>query len=201
MTGPHLHVQKNRSSHGQWNGKKLENNENCTALLMQEEKLRTVSPSKKNKSWGPIWWIQYQTDNSQLRRGLVKRQRKSEICQWGFHNLSWHAGSMIYRKQTEVALLTAEAEYRAMGDLFQWAVYKQTLAPSFNTRRTGILLQNDNMPGLNMVEEMGATRRSKLIDKQLPCSKEAIRRQDVKIKHTLSAELRADMFTKALERV
>lgn len=106
----------------------------------------------------------------------------------------------VAKKQTAVALSTAEAEYRAITELIQRSIYAQTLATTFVKERPGITLQNDNMPAIAMLGALGATKRSKFIDLRHNYIKQVTKTNNITIVHVPSKTCPADIFTKALER-
>lgn len=119
----------------------------------------------------------------------------------GFITINGHPISLIPNKQTAVALSTVEAEYRAMTEVLQQAIYTQTLALSFHPScKPAIRLYNDNIPAITMIQALGATKRSKFIDLRHQYLKQQIRDSNTSIYHKPSLLLSADMFIKALER-
>lgn len=69
----------------------------------------------------------------------------------------------LSKKQTSTAMSTAEAEYRAMTEVLQRAVYSQKLAATFDKKQSSIILENDNIPASRMLKTLGATKQSKFI--------------------------------------
>lgn len=79
---------------------------------------------------------------------------------WKGRRIGW-----IARKQDAVsAMSTAEAEYRAMTDIMQRAIYTQTLARTFEDEKQYITLENDNLRAITVIKSIGTTKRSKFID-------------------------------------
>lgn len=131
-------------------------------------------------------WANDVTDRRSITGGLITYRGRP---------VAW-----MSKKQPTVALSTAEAEYRAMAEVTQRAIYTQTLATSFDKKPAEITLENDNMPALDMMAALGATKRSKFIDMRHHYLKQTVKEHNITLKHVASADLRADMFTKALER-
>lgn len=62
------------------------------------------------------------------------------------------------------------------------------------------MLENVNMPALDMIKALGATKRSKFIHMWNQYIKQTVREKGIILKHTASVELEADLFNKELER-
>lgn len=107
---------------------------------------------------------------------------------------------LLFRTQDATALSTAEAEYRAMTDVTQRAIYKQILACSFHDGITAITLENDNIPSVNMFKALCATKRSKFIYIRQHYLNQVINKKNIRIQHVPSCVLRSDLFTMALDR-
>lgn len=107
---------------------------------------------------------------------------------------------MDIQDQTAVVMSTAEAEYRAMADMMQRAVYTQALAKTFEGKRAPVVLRNNCMSAITMVHALGVTKRSKSIELRHHYIKEKMLENNISIKHVPSRTLTAGIFTKALER-
>lgn len=110
------------------------------------------------------------------------------------HKIAW-----MSKKEGEVAMLTVGTEYRCMADMMQRAAYPQTLAHSFETQRARLVLNNYNMPAITIINALGATKRSKFINRRHQYLKQQISNNYIYIKHVPSRILPADMFTKTLD--
>lgn len=74
------------------------------------------------------------------------------------------------------------------------------IGKSFERHQARLVLNNDKMQGITMVNALGATKRSKLIDLRHQYLMQQIRQNNIENKHVPSKILPADMFTKGLER-
>lgn len=106
----------------------------------------------------------------------------------------------IAKKQPAVAMSKDEAKYRAMDEVMQRAVYTRTMTTTFDSKRTPIIMENDNMSATTMLSSLGATKRSKFIDLLHQYLKQMARGTKISIQHVPSKMCRADMFTGPLER-
>lgn len=104
------------------------------------------------------------------------------------------------RKQTAVAQSTAETEYRETADATQYTVFAKTLTKKVDNKTPLKQVENDNLPALDMINSVGATKCFKFIDLKHQYIKYVIRQEDIKIKHKQSAEKTADILTNPLER-
>lgn len=107
----------------------------------------------------------------------------------------------VSRKQDAVALSTADAEYRAIAEVVQRAIYTSNLATTLHKHRMGITFETDNQPALSMISSMGNTTRSKFIDIRHHYLKEQIKANKVNIVHVKSEDQGADIFTKPMGRI
>lgn len=95
-------------------------------------------------------WANGKTDRRSIKGGFIR-----------YHGIP--IGWLSHRKDS-TALSTAEAKYRPMADIIQRSIYTQTLARSFHDGDAAITLENDNIPALDILKALGATKRSKFID-------------------------------------
>lgn len=94
---------------------------------------------------------------------------------------------------------TAEAEYHALTEVLQGTTHTQTLAMSFNTDPAHAELEKDYKPALDMIESLGATKRSKFIDLRYHYLTTTIKQKNVELKNTPYELLHADLLTKVLD--
>lgn len=105
----------------------------------------------------------------------------------------------LSKTQDDVPLSTEDAEYRAMVEVIQRAVYAITLARSFSKEQVTIEMETYDMTALDMMNAIGATERSNFVDIRHNYIKHRIRNTNISLNYTLSQRHRADLFTKPLE--
>lgn len=112
-------------------------------------------------------------------------------------------------KQQAVAQSTAEAEYRAMVELVQRAVFTRNRARGIyqepgkdvDGQTNPDLAASDKQPAIDMLTSLGGTKRSKFIDMRHGFIKDQVENNDVKVVHVPSDEQNAEIFTKPLGRI
>lgn len=107
----------------------------------------------------------------------------------------------VSKNQDAVALSTADAEYSAIAEVVQRAVYAQNLLGTIQEQKRTVSFETDNQPALDMVRALGNTTRSKFIDILHHYIKDQIRDNNIAIKHVRSEDQDADIFTKPMGRI
>lgn len=82
-----------------------------------------------------------------------------------------------------------------MTDVMQCTIYAQTLTQTFEEKPATITLENDNIPALDMIQALDATKMSKFIDMRHQYIKQTVREKNIKLQQKPSRELKADIFT------
>lgn len=105
------------------------------------------------------------------------------------------------KKQKTVALSTCEAEYMALAEVAKEAVFLQRFLRElgFNDL-SDITVYGDNLGAIKLASNPVFHQRSKHIDIKYHYVRDALRDEDIKIKHVPTADMIADILTKGLPR-
>ena len=108
--------------------------------------------------------------------------------------ISWRS-----KKQSCVALTTAEAEYMALASATQEAIWLQQLLSELDCKPPGpmVILEN-NQAAICMAKNPQFHGRAKHVDIKYHFIREYVANADVKLEYCSSEELIADIFTKGL---
>lgn len=110
--------------------------------------------------------------------------------------ISWRS-----KKQTCVALSTAEAEYIALACAGQEAVWIRQLLSDMRCTPTGpTMMFEDNQSTISMVKNPQYHGRTKHVDIKLHFIQELSKTNIVQLKYCCSGDMLADMLTKGLPR-
>ena len=111
--------------------------------------------------------------------------------------ISWRS-----KKQSCVALSTAEAEYVALASATQEAIWLRKLLSDLNRKPTGpMLILEDNQAAISMTKNAQYHGRAKHIDIKYHFIREHVANATVKLEYCNSEEMIADIFTKGLSVV
>ena len=103
------------------------------------------------------------------------------------------------KKQSCVALSTAEAEYMALASATQEAIWLQQLLTDLKSKPNGsMLIFEDNQAAICMAKNAQYHGRAKHIDIKYHFIREHIAKATVKLEYCPSEEMIADIFTKGL---
>ena len=103
------------------------------------------------------------------------------------------------KKQSCVALSTAEAEYMALASATQEAIWLQQLLTDLKSKPNGpMLIFEDNQAAICMAKSAQYHGRAKQIDIKYHFIREHIAKATVKLEYCPSEEMIADIFTKGL---
>lgn len=106
------------------------------------------------------------------------------------------------RKQSLVALSTAEAEYVALASaLGMITTVKRMVTAAGIMPQAMVTVKTDNTATCDMIAKPHGTKRRKFIDLRHHYIQQTLQRQQVQVTHVPAAGQKADMFTKALPRV
>lgn len=112
------------------------------------------------------------------------------------------AVSWLSKRQSCVALSTAEAEYMALTSATQEAVWLRQLLSDLKNKQTGpMLILEDNQAAICMAKNAQYHGRAKHIDIKYHFIREHIANAAVKLEYCSTEEMIADMFTKGLSVV
>jgi hypothetical protein len=124
----------------------------------------------------------------------TRRSYSGYLVTWGDSIISWKA-----KKQATVSTSTTEAEYRALYDGVQEAVWLQSLLGSISgTSIYPINVFTDNLAALALSRNPLANQRTKHIDVKYHFIREAVGKNWVKINYVSTVVMPADGLTKAL---
>ena len=114
----------------------------------------------------------------------------------------WAAGGVVVarsRKQSVVALSSCEAEYMAICSAIQEIVYiRQLLVDLYRRQISPTILECDNSAAVELTSRETHQQRARHISIRYHFSREAIRRNEVKMERTPGVDNRADLLTKPL---
>lgn len=155
-------------------------------------------------------------------KGTVDQQlvyRKSQTELVGYVDADWasdvynrksftgfvfkYAGAAVSwecRKQSTVAMSSTEAEYMALSDSTKEAIFLQELFSELVGNKSPILIYNDNQGAQEIANNPVLHRRTKHIDVRYHFIREKVENNVVKLKHLPTADMIADICTKALPR-
>lgn len=74
------------------------------------------------------------------------------------------------------------------------------IALQYEEKPTTITLDNDNMQTVDMIQALGATKRSEFMYTHHQYIKQTVKEKNIKLKHKEYMELKVDIFAKPLER-
>ncbi|KPJ16606.1 Retrovirus-related Pol polyprotein from transposon TNT 1-94 [Papilio machaon] len=118
------------------------------------------------------------------------------IFKFGSAPVSWES-----RKQTVVALSSAEAEYISLSNAAREAVFLKRLFGEITGVNKTIKLSSDSQSAIAMANSEGSChKRSKHIDVRVHFIREALRNKVISLKYLETESMVADIFTKALPR-
>ena len=109
--------------------------------------------------------------------------------------MSWSS-----RKQTCVALSTAEAEYIAAASTAQDIINLKGIISHFNMDETAVLFM-DNQGSISMTKSYENSKRGKHIDIKEHFIKDIVSKKIIDVQYVSSTENYADIMTKALARI
>jgi hypothetical protein len=105
------------------------------------------------------------------------------------------------RRQRTIALSSSEAEYMALGDAVQEALYLRQLLDDMGFKQSGpTLLFEDNQGCIFMANKDAHSKRTKHIDIRFKFVQEAVQEQTVSVQYLHSKMMPADCLTKPLSR-
>ncbi|BES94054.1 Hydra magnipapillata [Nesidiocoris tenuis] len=113
------------------------------------------------------------------------------------------AGSPICwaaKKQTTVALSTAEAEYAAIAESTKEALHLKQLSMDLDITQNKIVIHNDNQAAQHMAANPIISSKSKHVAIRINFVREVIERGDVELKYVSTDLMTADVLTKALAK-
>lgn len=115
--------------------------------------------------------------------------------------LSGAAVSWRSKKQTSVALSTAEAEYIALASTAQEAVWLRQLLTDLNNESIqSITIMEDNQSAISLAKNPQFHGRSKHIDIKHHFIREKVQDGIIELKYCQTENMEADMFTKGLSK-
>ncbi|KAL1448085.1 hypothetical protein WDU94_013979 [Cyamophila willieti] len=177
--------------------------------------------SRFNNSFGPIHWnavkriMRYLKQTIDLKLTYKKNSNKDL---YGFSDADW-ASDTIERKSTTgyafflsggaiswnskkqptIALSTTEAEYMALSNAVQEAIWLKGLKNELiQSSNNPILLYGDNKSAIDLSKNAKYQARTKHIDVCHHFIRDYVQRDVIKIKHVSTKEMVADNLTKAL---
>ena len=117
------------------------------------------------------------------------------------YKISGAAVSWMSKKQTCVALSTAEAEYMALSMASQEAIWLRRLLYDLNEKVDGpITIYEDNQSTICMAENLKFHGRAKHIDIKHHYVRNQVNEKNIELKYCPSEYMIADMLTKGLSR-
>jgi hypothetical protein len=125
------------------------------------------------------------------------RKSTSGIC----FILNGAAVSWTSKRQPTVASSTAEAEYTALFSATQDSVFLSQLLKDIGVDVLPITLREDNQPAIHIATNPVTSRHSKHFDVRLHYTREKLQDGLINIVYCETADMVADMLTKALDRV
>lgn len=153
-------------------------------------------------------------------KGLIYQKEDNNISLQGFSDSDWAgdtvdrksvSGAAIFyrgnlvswmsKKQSTVALSTAEAEYVAAALTVSEMIYIRGVLQDLNCDNEMCYLYIDNQSTIKMIESYENSKRSKHIDIKVHFIKDVVNKNLVKLKYVQSNENRADVLTKSLSKL
>lgn len=111
--------------------------------------------------------------------------------------ITWYS-----KKQSHVALSTAEAEYSSMANAAREAIWLRNLLSELGHPQGGATtLHGDNQSALAIAKQAQYHQRSKHFDTRNHFIRDCAKNGTIDLKYCPTAEMTADIFTKALTRV
>ncbi|KXJ67790.1 hypothetical protein RP20_CCG012118 [Aedes albopictus] len=107
--------------------------------------------------------------------------------------------SWACRKQTCVALSTAEAEFIALAEAAQEALWLKLLLQELNDEQR-VVIHEDNQSCLKIMEREKLTRKMKHIATKFHFTKDLVEKQEIECVYCPSEDMVADLLTKPLAR-
>ena len=107
--------------------------------------------------------------------------------------ISWQS-----RKQTSVALSSAEAEYVSLASCIQEALWLNSLLMVFSPVHEYMLVNVDNMSAIQMAKNDQFHKRTKHIDIKYHFVRDSISKNQIKLKYCATELMSADFLTKGL---
>ena len=110
-------------------------------------------------------------------------------------------GAITYASKSQkcVALSTAESEYVALGEAAREAIYLRMLLKDLgHEQREPTIIYEDNVAAEKLSKNNVHHSRTKHIDIKHHFIREVVEQKQIEIKHLASAEMLADILTKAL---
>ena len=113
--------------------------------------------------------------------------------------ISGAAVSWCSKKQTCVALSTAEAEYMALANAIQEAIWMQQLTIDLkNKADKPIILFEDNQSAIYIAKNLQFHGRTKHIEIKYYFTREKVKKGTIDLQYCRTKDMITDMFTKAL---
>ncbi|KAK2986034.1 hypothetical protein RJ640_015068 [Escallonia rubra] len=133
-------------------------------------------------------------DNKLFRGCLVDRKSTSGTCQFlGDALVSWHS-----KKQTSVALSTAEAEYVAAGNCCAQVLWMRQTLRDFGVSIDHIPIMCDSSSAIDISKNLVQHSRTKHIDIRHHFLRDNVQKGLIELKKVGSEDQLADIFTKPL---
>jgi hypothetical protein len=104
--------------------------------------------------------------------------------------------SWTSKKQQKVSLSSSEAEYQALSDCVQGAMFTQTLLKELIGKKTTSIIYEDNLGAIYLVNNMQVSARTKHIDIRHHFMRELQAIGDILIRFKRSADNTSDIMTK-----
>ncbi|KXJ71441.1 hypothetical protein RP20_CCG020560 [Aedes albopictus] len=108
--------------------------------------------------------------------------------------------SWACRKQSCVSLSTAEAEFIALAEAAQEALWLKLLLQELNDEQR-VVIYEDNQSCLKIIEREKLTRKMKHIATKFHFTKDLIEKQEIECIYCPSEDMVADLLTKPLQRI
>ncbi|BES95360.1 Hydra magnipapillata [Nesidiocoris tenuis] len=126
----------------------------------------------------------------------VDRKSYSGYCfMFGNSVVSWSS-----KKQTTIALSTAEAEYAAIAEATKEAIHLKKFANDLGLNQNKITISNDNQAAQHIATNAVISSKSKHVDIKIHFIRDILERGDIELKYLGTEHMTADILTKALPK-
>jgi hypothetical protein len=105
------------------------------------------------------------------------------------------------KKQTVVALSSCEAEYISLCETVKTAKWLKRLCSDLGIGDDQIVIFEDNQSSIKLAENQNSSGRTKHIDVRYHFVRDNVESGFIKLEHCGTANMTADIFTKALEKI